>query len=112
MSSNARAREGKDDVTEPKISLAEVEHVARLARLELIDAEKERMRGQLDAIIGYIETLQRVDTTDVPPTAHVLPLVNVMREDEMRPSYPVEAMLANAPDLEGESFRVPRILEE
>ena len=112
MSSNARTREGKDDVTEPKISLAEVEHVARLARLELTNAEKERMRGQLDAILGYIETLQQVDTTDVPPTAHVLPLVNVMREDEMRPSYPVEAMLANAPDLKGESFRVPRILEE
>jgi aspartyl-tRNA(Asn)/glutamyl-tRNA(Gln) amidotransferase subunit C len=99
-------------VSEPKIGLREVEHVARLARLESSSAEKERMRSQLDVILAYIEKLNQVDTTDVPPTTHVLPLVNVMREDEMRPSYPVEAMLANAPDPEGESFRVPRILEE
>ena len=97
---------------EPKISLREVEHVARLARLELSSAEKERMRSQLDVILGYIEKLNQVDTTGVPPTTHVLSLVNVMREDEVRPSYPVEAMLANAPDPEGELFRVPRILEE
>jgi len=101
-----------DTPPEPKISLAEVEHVARLARLELSAAEKARMRSQLDAILGYIEKLDQVDATGVPPTTHVLPLANVMREDEVRPSYPVEAMLANAPDLEGESFRVPRILED
>jgi aspartyl-tRNA(Asn)/glutamyl-tRNA(Gln) amidotransferase subunit C len=94
------------------ITLAEVEHVARLARLALSAEEKERMRGQLDAILGYIDQLQRIDTTDVPPTSHVLPLANVMREDEVRPSYPVDAMLANAPDPDGELFRVPRILEE
>jgi aspartyl-tRNA(Asn)/glutamyl-tRNA(Gln) amidotransferase subunit C len=97
---------------EPKITLAEVEHVARLARLELSAAEKERMRSQLDVILGYVAKLREVDTTGVPPTAHVLPLVNVMREDEVRPSYPVEAMLANAPEPEGELFRVPRILED
>ncbi len=101
-----------DTPPEPKISLAEVEHVARLARLDLSATEKARMRSQLDAILGYIEKLDQVDTADVPPTTHVLPLANVMREDEVRPSYPVEAMLANAPDPEGESFRVPRILEE
>jgi aspartyl-tRNA(Asn)/glutamyl-tRNA(Gln) amidotransferase subunit C len=94
------------------ITLAEVEHVARLARLALSAEEKERMRGQLDAILGYIDQLQRIDTTDVPPTSHVLPLANVMREDEVRPSYPVDAMLANAPDPDGELFGVPRILEE
>jgi aspartyl-tRNA(Asn)/glutamyl-tRNA(Gln) amidotransferase subunit C len=97
---------------EPKISQAEVEHVARLARLELSAEETERMRSQLDQILGYVEQLRRVDTADVPPTSHVLPLVDVMREDEVRPSYPVEAMLANAPDPDGESFRVPKILEE
>ena len=97
---------------EPKISPAEVEHVARLARLELSAEETERMRSQLDQILGYVEQLRRVDTADVPPTSHVLPLVDVMREDEVRPSYPVEAMLANAPDPDGESFRVPKILEE
>ncbi|HEY7139228.1 MAG TPA: Asp-tRNA(Asn)/Glu-tRNA(Gln) amidotransferase subunit GatC [Methylomirabilota bacterium] len=95
-----------------KITLAEVEHVARLARLALGADEKDRMRSQLDAILGYVEQLRRVDTTGVEPTAHVLPLVNVMREDEVRPSYPAEAMLANAPDADAGQFRVPRILEE
>ena len=101
-----------DPAPEPKITLAEVEHVARLARLELSAAEKARMRSQLDLILGYVDTLATVDTEGVPPTAHVLPLVNVMRDDEVRPSYPAEAMLANAPDPDGELFRVPKILEE
>ncbi|MEZ0293799.1 MAG: Asp-tRNA(Asn)/Glu-tRNA(Gln) amidotransferase subunit GatC [Solirubrobacteraceae bacterium] len=95
-----------------KITLAEVEHVARLARLALDADEKERMRSQLDAILGYVEQLRRVNTDGVEPTAHVLPLVNVLRDDEVRPSYPVEAMLANAPDAQDGQFRVPRILEE
>jgi aspartyl-tRNA(Asn)/glutamyl-tRNA(Gln) amidotransferase subunit C len=99
-------------MSEVKITLAEVEHVARLARLALADGEKERMRSQLDAILGYVEQLRRVDTDGVEPTAHVLPLVNVLRDDEVRPSYPVEAMLANAPDAEDGQVRVPRILEE
>ena len=99
-------------MSEVKITLAEVEHVARLARLALGADEKERMRSQLDAILGYIEQLRRVDTTGVEPTAHVLPLANVMRDDEVRPSYPAEAMLQNAPDAHEEQFRVPRILEE
>jgi aspartyl-tRNA(Asn)/glutamyl-tRNA(Gln) amidotransferase subunit C len=99
-------------MSEVKITLAEVEHVARLARLALAADEKERMRSQLDAILGYIEQLRRVDVTGVEPTAHVLPLVNVMRNDEVRPSYPAEAMLQNAPDAHEEQFRVPRILEE
>ena len=86
--------------------------LARLARLELSPEEKERMRGQLDAILGYVDQLQRIDTTDVPPTSHVLPLANVFREDEVRPSWPAEAMLANAPDPDGDRFGVPRILEE
>ena len=99
-------------MSEVKITLAEVEHVARLARLALGADEKERMRSQLDVILGYVEQLRRVDTTGVEPTAHVLPLVNVMRDDEVRPSYPAEAMLQNAPDAHEEQFRVPRILEE
>jgi aspartyl-tRNA(Asn)/glutamyl-tRNA(Gln) amidotransferase subunit C len=99
-------------MSDVKITLAEVEHVARLARLALDADEKERMRSQLDAILGYIEQLRRVDTEGVEPTAHVLPLVNVLREDEVRPSYPVDAMLANAPDAQDGQFRVPRILEE
>lgn len=99
-------------MSDAKITLAEVEHVARLARLALGADEKERMRSQLDAILGYIEQLRRVDTAGIEPTAHILPLVNVMRDDEVRPSYPADAMLANAPDPHNEQFRVPRILEE
>ena len=99
-------------MSDVKITLAEVEHVARLARLALDADEKERMRSQLDAILGYVEQLRRVNTDGVEPTAHVLPLVNVLRDDEVRPSYPVEAMLANAPDAQDGQFRVPRILEE
>lgn len=99
-------------MSDVKITLAEVEHVARLARLALDADEKERMRSQLDAILGYVEQLRRVDTAGVEPTAHVLPLVNVMRDDEVRPSYPPDAMLANAPDAHDGQFRVPRILED
>jgi aspartyl-tRNA(Asn)/glutamyl-tRNA(Gln) amidotransferase subunit C len=99
-------------MSEPKITLDEVEHVARLARLELSADEKARMRGQLDVILGYVDKLRQVDVDGVAPMTHVLPLVNVMRDDEVRPSYPAEAMLANAPDAEGDAFRVPKILEE
>lgn len=99
-------------MSDVKITLAEVEHVARLARLALGADEKDRMRSQLDAILGYVEQLRRVDTAGVEPTAHVLPLVNVMRDDEVRPSYPADAMLANAPAAQDGQVRVPRILEE
>jgi aspartyl-tRNA(Asn)/glutamyl-tRNA(Gln) amidotransferase subunit C len=99
-------------MTEAKITLAEVEQVARLARLELSPAEKERMRRELDGILSYIDKLRRVDTEGVEPTSHAIPMVNVMRDDEPRPSFPREDMLANAPDASGELFRVPRIIEE
>jgi aspartyl-tRNA(Asn)/glutamyl-tRNA(Gln) amidotransferase subunit C len=96
----------------PKITLEEVEHVARLARLALSDAEKERMRGELDRILTYIDKLRALDTEGVEPTAHAVPLANVMREDTPRPSLPQADMLANAPERRGEFFRVPRIIEE
>lgn len=99
-------------MSDTRITPAEVEHIARLARLDLSPDEKARMRGQLEAILGYVGQLQAIDTTGVPPTAHVLPLVNVLREDEVRPGYPPEAMLANAPEAVGDLFRVPKILEE
>ncbi len=102
----------KTKVAESKMTLAEVEHVARLARLELSEAEKERMRSQLDAILTYIDKLRELDTRDVEPTSHAIPMVNVMREDEVRPCLPTEEMLANAPEREGDFFRVPRIIEE
>ena len=95
-----------------KITLEEVEHVARLARLALTPEEKERMRSQLDAILAYIDKLRELDTTGLEPTSHVLPITNVMREDEVRPSFPKEEMLANAPERDGDFFRVPKIIEE
>ena len=94
------------------ISREDVEHVARLARLALTPEELERMRTQLNAILVHIDALKAVDTDGIEPTSHAVPLVNVMREDEPQPSFPVEAMLGNAPDRAGEFFRVPRIIED
>lgn len=98
-------------MAEPKISLAEVEQVARLARLELSSVEKERMRGELDGILSYIDKLRALDVEGVEPTSHAVPLTNVMRDDEAVPSFPREDMLANAPERSGDLFRVPRIIE-
>ena len=98
--------------TAPRISPADVEHVARLARLELSAAEKERMRTELDGILAYIDKLRALDTRDVPPTSHAVPVTNVMRDDEERPSLPQDEMLANAPDRHRDLFRVPKIIEE
>ena len=95
-----------------KISIEEVDHVARLARLDLSAADKERMRSELDKILGYIDKLRALDTRDVEPTSHAVPVTNVMRDDVERPSLPVEDMLANEPDRYREMFRVPRIIEE
>jgi aspartyl-tRNA(Asn)/glutamyl-tRNA(Gln) amidotransferase subunit C len=95
-----------------RIERREVEHVARLARLELSPDETEPLRAQLDRILGYIDKLRQLPVEGVPPTSHALPIVNVMREDAPRPSLPAEAMLANAPDRSGDFFRVPRILED
>ncbi len=95
-----------------KISREDVQHVARLARLELTEAELERMRVEMDAILAYMDKLRSLDTTGVEPTSHAVPLRNVTREDEPAPSAPREAMLANAPDRAGDFFRVPRIVEE
>jgi len=99
-------------MADPKITLADVEHVARLARLELRSEEKERMRRELDAVLAYIDKLRAVDTEGVEPTSHAVPLTNVMRDDTPRPSLPRDEMLANAPDPHGDFFRVPKIIEE
>ena len=94
------------------ISRPDVEHVARLARLALDDAELERMREQLNGILGYIDKLRALDTTGVEPTSHAVPLVNVMRDDATRPCLPPDEALANAPERSGQFFRVPKIIEE
>ena len=94
------------------ISRPDVEHVARLARLALDDAELERMREQLNGILGYIDKLRALDTTGVEPTSHAVPLVNVMRDDATRPCLSPDEALANAPERSGQFFRVPKIIEE
>jgi aspartyl-tRNA(Asn)/glutamyl-tRNA(Gln) amidotransferase subunit C len=99
-------------MTTAKISMADVEQVARLARLELSEGEKERMRRELSGILAFIDKLMAVDVTGVEPTSHAVPLENVMRDDAPEPSFPQEDMLANAPDRNGDLFRVPRILED
>lgn len=92
------------------ISLKDVEHVALLARLELAEEEKHLYTEQLNAILDYIGKLQELDTDDIPPTAHVLPIYNVLREDEVHPSMDREAVLQNAPHREEGQFRVPKIV--
>ena len=89
------------------ISREEVLHVARLARLELSDAEVERFAEQLSAILEAVGKVGELDLSGVEPTAHPLDLSNVWAEDEPRPSLSVDEALANAPDREGDSFRVP-----
>ncbi|MBD2870903.1 Asp-tRNA(Asn)/Glu-tRNA(Gln) amidotransferase subunit GatC [Paenibacillus arenilitoris] len=93
------------------ITTKDVEHVANLARLELTDSEKEQFTEQLNAILKYAEKLNGLDTDGVEPTSHVLPIMNVMRADDNRPSLPIEKVLLNAPDDEDGQFKVPAVLE-
>lgn len=93
------------------ITIKNVEHVASLARLELSESEKEKFTGQLNAILKYAEQLNQLDTDGIEPTSHAMPLVNVMREDIVRPSLPIEKVLLNAPDEEDGQIKVPAVLE-
>ena len=92
------------------LTLADVEHVAALARLGLTSEEKERLLGQLSSILAHIAVLSELDTAAIPPTAQVIELTNVMREDEVRPSLPRAAVLANAPRQADGFFEVDAIL--
>ena len=94
------------------ITRAEVEHVALLARLGLTDEEIDRMQAQLSHILETIERLRDVDTSQVGPTAQVIALENVMRDDDPRPGLDRESALANAPQREGPMLRVPVVLEQ
>jgi aspartyl-tRNA(Asn)/glutamyl-tRNA(Gln) amidotransferase subunit C len=89
------------------ISKEEVLHVAGLARLELTEEEVERFREQLNAILEAVGKVAELDLADVEPTAHPLDLVNSWADDEPRPSLSVEEALTNAPDRDGDLFRVP-----
>jgi aspartyl-tRNA(Asn)/glutamyl-tRNA(Gln) amidotransferase subunit C len=89
------------------ITRDEVLHVARLARLELTDEEVERLGAQLGAILEAVGKVAELDLDDVPPTSHPLAVVNVLADDVPRPSLPLDTALANAPDRDGDAFRVP-----
>ena len=93
------------------ITREDVEHVAYLARLGLTDDEKDRLAQQLSNILDTMRTIDRLDTSAIPPTASVLPLRNVMRDDEVGPSYDVAEVLKNAPRRQGDFFLVPPVLE-
>ncbi|MGZ6270159.1 MAG: Asp-tRNA(Asn)/Glu-tRNA(Gln) amidotransferase subunit GatC [Candidatus Limnocylindrales bacterium] len=92
------------------LSRADVEHVAHLARLGLTPAELDRLEGQLNHILDQYEILARLDTDAIPPTAQTIELENILREDVVGPSLPVEEALANAPRHEGDYVVVPPIL--
>jgi aspartyl-tRNA(Asn)/glutamyl-tRNA(Gln) amidotransferase subunit C len=96
----------------PSITRAEAAHLARLSRLALTDDELDRIAGQLDVILTSVARVTEVAGPDVPPTSHSVPLTNVFRADEVRPSLTPEAALSGAPAAEEQRFRVPRILDE
>ncbi len=92
------------------ITKKDVEHVALLARLELTEDETAKFTEQLNAILKHAEALNQLDTTNIQPTAHPLPLNNVFREDIAKPGIPNKEALANAPEQEAGFFKVPKIV--
>jgi aspartyl-tRNA(Asn)/glutamyl-tRNA(Gln) amidotransferase subunit C len=99
-------------VSEARISRDEVAHLARLARLAVSDDELDLFAGQLDVILGAVARVGEVAAADIPPMTHAVPMSNVLRRDELVPSLPRDAVLAGAPAVEDDKFRVPRILSE
>ena len=93
------------------ITRADVQHVASLARLALSPDEEERFQHQLSAVFEHFQKLSALDTEQIPPTAQVIPLKNVMRPDTVEPSLTEQEVLANAPNREGDQFRVRAILD-
>ncbi len=96
----------------PSITRAEAAHLAHLSRLALTDDELDHLAGQLGVIINAVARVSEVADADVPPTSHSVPLTNVFRADEVRPSLTPEEALSGAPAAEEQRFRVPRILDE
>ena len=94
------------------ISRQDVEHVAYLARLGLTEDEKDRLAQQLSNILDAMQVIGQLDTSAIPPTAQVIPLQNVMRDDVARPSLPQQAILRNAPQTRDGQFIVPAVLED
>jgi len=94
-----------------KINRPQVEQVARLARLALEEEELDALTGQMDAILGYVEKLNALNTDGIVPTAHAVPMENAFRADEVKPSIGVEKALQNAPAAGNGCFKVPRVIE-
>jgi aspartyl-tRNA(Asn)/glutamyl-tRNA(Gln) amidotransferase subunit C len=94
------------------IDRSAVDHVARLARLDLSEDERSKMQVELNAILEHAERIQALDLDDLPPTSHPVPLTNMMRSDEVTPSIGQDEALANAPESEDGRFKVPRIIED
>jgi aspartyl-tRNA(Asn)/glutamyl-tRNA(Gln) amidotransferase subunit C len=97
---------------EKKIDQAQVRKVAKLSRLDLTEEEIEEFTGQLSAILDYVAKMNELDTTGVEPLAHCLPISNVFRDDCVKESLGTEKTLVNAPQRDGEFFKVPKILDE
>ena len=95
---------------EKVITLEDVRHVAKLARLALSDDQLQRLTPQLESILGYVAKIRQADVSGVEPMAHALPLHNVFREDVVEPSLPLEKVLQNAPQTDGRFFKVPKII--
>lgn len=94
-----------------KITVADVQHVARLARLELSSVEQELFAGQMDSILDYVEKLKELNTDGIVPTSHAVPMENAFREDIVGSSIGLEKALANAPERNGSFFAVPKVIE-
>lgn len=111
-SSSAADLGERPDASGIRVSRADVAHLARLARLAVTEEELDVFAGQLDVILGAVARVAEVAADDIPPTSHAVPMTNVYRTDEVRPSLPRAAVLAAAPAVEDDKFRVPRILAE
>ncbi|MBP7652918.1 Asp-tRNA(Asn)/Glu-tRNA(Gln) amidotransferase subunit GatC [Candidatus Dependentiae bacterium] len=93
------------------ISLDEVKKVARLSRLKISDAEAEKFSGQLNAILEYASKINEIDTSEIEPTSHSIPMKNVFREDKIVESYSREQITSNSPQSENGFYKVPKIIE-
>lgn len=97
-------------MADPKITLDDVRHVAKLARLALDEPRIKKFSVQLESILEYVDKISRVDVTGIEPMAHALPVHNVFREDIVEASLPLEKVLQNAPETDGPFFKVPKVL--
>ena len=99
-----------DDLEHKKLTLDDVRHVAQLSRLAMDDAKLQRLAPQLESILHYVAQIQRANVAGAAPMAHALPLANVLREDVVEPSLPIEKVLQNAPETDGRFFKVPKVI--